>query len=112
MSEGWHCLHLYYSVDQKELNRLDVLVTDLSEKGVGLRCPIGLARGGIYRLRIGTTRGVVRPNPPSGPIFPHSLVAEASCFISLIRVTRCQKRHDGTFDVGARFQATPAGWSG
>ncbi len=23
MSEGWHCLHLYYQVDQKELNRLD-----------------------------------------------------------------------------------------
>lgn len=23
MSEGWHCLHLYYRVDQKELNRLD-----------------------------------------------------------------------------------------
>ncbi len=23
MTEGWHCLHLYYRVDQKELNRLD-----------------------------------------------------------------------------------------
>jgi chlorite dismutase len=23
MSEGWHCLHLYYRVDQRELNRLD-----------------------------------------------------------------------------------------
>ncbi len=23
MSEGWHCLHLYYTVNQKELNQLD-----------------------------------------------------------------------------------------
>src|SRR5271156_6430143 len=23
MTEGWHCLHVYYRVDQKELNRLD-----------------------------------------------------------------------------------------
>ncbi|HEV3301579.1 MAG TPA: hydrogen peroxide-dependent heme synthase [Planctomycetaceae bacterium] len=23
LSEGWHCLHLYYRVDQRELNRLD-----------------------------------------------------------------------------------------
>jgi peroxiredoxin len=23
MTEGWHCLHLYYRVDQNEVNRLD-----------------------------------------------------------------------------------------
>jgi len=96
----------------EELNRLDVQVIDVSEKGARLRCPIGLTRGTIYRLRIGTTRGMVGPKPTSGESVPCSPVVEASCFIALIRVTRCRKRRDGTFDVGARFQATPSGWSG
>lgn len=99
-------------IGSEELNRLDVLVMDMSEKGVGLRCPFALARGGIYRLRIGAARGPVGRKSASIQNGPQSPVVQASCFVSLIRVMRCRKRSDGTFDVGARFQATPAGWSG
>ena len=38
----------------EEHNRLHVLLTNRSEGGVCLRCPIGLVRGGIYRLQLGS----------------------------------------------------------
>lgn len=61
----------------RELDRHDVLVSDVSARGVGLRSPIPLEKGSIYKL--------------------HPLGEEAT----LIRVVRSRKRLDGTFDVGA-----------
>jgi hypothetical protein len=61
----------------KELERHEVLLSDVSARGVGLRSPIPLEKGSIYKLQpLG-----------EGP--------------TLIRVVRSRKRLDGTFDVGA-----------
>jgi len=65
----------------EEHNRLHVLITNRSEGGVCLRCPIGLVRGGIYRLQLG-----------SDP-----------CESTLISVLSSRIREDETFDVGATF---------
>ena len=64
-------------INGREFDRHEVLVSDVSNRGVGLRSPIPLEKGGIYSLR------------PLGE--------EAS----LIRVVRSRKRGDGAFDVGA-----------
>ncbi len=65
----------------EEHNRLHVLITNRSEGGVCLRCPIGLVRGGIYRLQLG-----------SDP-----------CESTLISILSSRLREDETFDVGASF---------
>src|SRR5258708_11845403 len=66
------------------LNRLHVLIVDVSTEGVGLRCPIGLVHNAIYRLQIGN--------------------GEASDSLeSLIRVVTSRARPNGTFDVGGRY---------
>jgi hypothetical protein len=65
----------------EEHNRLHVLLMNRSEEGIGLRCPIGLVRDGIYRLQIGA-------DP-----------AEST----LIRITSSRPREDETFDVGAQY---------
>jgi hypothetical protein len=95
----------------EELNRLDVLLMDASDQGVGLRSPIGLARGGIYRLRIGSARNAVMPSKTDERLF-RSAPAEAACYLCLIRITRCRRREDGRFDVGGHYVGTPTGWSG
>jgi hypothetical protein len=66
------------------LNRLQVLIVDVSNEGVGLRSPIGLIRDGVYRLQIG-----------------HADATDS--LESLIRVVTSRSRPNGTFDVGARY---------
>jgi len=61
----------------REMDKYDVLVSDISKKGVGLRSTIPLEKGCEYRLTI------LGENP------------------ILIRVVRSRKRGDGAFDVGA-----------
>lgn len=66
-------------IDGLEHNRLHVLVTNRSEEGVGLRCPIGLVEGGIYRLQIGCELGDS----------------------ALIQIRTSRARFDLSFDIGA-----------
>lgn len=61
----------------RELDKYDVLVSDVSRRGVGLRSSVPLEKGCEYRLQI---------------------LGEKA---SLIRVVRSRKRGDGAFDVGA-----------
>jgi len=61
----------------REIDKYDVLVSDISRKGVGLRSRVPLEKGCEYRLQI------LGEKP------------------TLIRVVRSRKRGDGTFDVGA-----------
>lgn len=61
----------------KEFDHHDVLISDVSARGVGLRSPVPLEKGSIYKLQ------------PLGE--------EAT----LVRVVRSRKRLDGSFDVGA-----------
>jgi hypothetical protein len=66
-------------IDGQEHNRLHVLVTNRSEEGVGLRCPIGLVESGIYRLQIGCELGDS----------------------ALIQIRTSRARFDQSFDIGA-----------
>jgi len=61
----------------KELDRHDVLVSDISKRGVGLRSPIPLEKGAEYKLQ------VLGEDP------------------WIVRIVRSRPRLDGTFDVGA-----------
>jgi hypothetical protein len=61
----------------REVDRHEVLVSDVSARGVGLRSAMPLDKGSEYRL--------------------HVLGEPAS----LIRIVRSRPRRDGTFDVGA-----------
>jgi hypothetical protein len=61
----------------KELDKYDVLVSDISRRGVGLRSTVPLEKGCEYRLTI---------------------LGETP---TIIRVVRSRKRGDGAFDVGA-----------
>jgi hypothetical protein len=60
-----------------ELERHDVLVSDVSSRGVGLRSPVPLEKGCVYKLQ---------------PLGEQA---------TLIRIVRSRKRADGNFDVGA-----------
>ena len=59
-------------------DRLDVTLMDVSPNGIGLRSPVPLDRGGIYKL---------------------DLRAADSIYI---RINRSRRRFDDTYDVGAR----------
>jgi hypothetical protein len=61
----------------RELDRHDVLVSDVSNRGVGLRSPIPLEKGCVYKLQ---------------PLGEQP---------TLIRIVRSRKRLDGSYDVGA-----------
>ena len=61
----------------KELDRHEVLVSDISKRGVGLRSPIPLDKGCEYKLQI---------------LGEHPWI---------IRVVRSRPRLDGSYDVGA-----------
>lgn len=60
-----------------ESGSFQVMVTDASERGVGIRCGVPLERGASYRLRM--------------------LAGQAAD----VRVVRSRLRHDGLYDVGA-----------
>jgi len=64
-------------VGGKELDRHEVLVSDISKRGVGLHSPIPLEKGAEYKLQI---------------------LGEAPW---LVRVVRSRPRLDGSYDVGA-----------
>ena len=59
-----------------------VLVTNVSLHGVGVRTTHQLPVGGRYQIEIGV-----------GPLH----------LTSRLRVVRCRLRHDGTYDVGGEF---------
>jgi hypothetical protein len=61
----------------KEIGRQEVLVSDVSTRGVGIRSPLPLEKGAEYKLQI--------------------LGEEAW----VIRIVRSRHRLDGTYDVGA-----------
>jgi hypothetical protein len=61
----------------KELDRHEVLISDVSARGVGMRSPVPLEKGSIYKLQ-----------PLGEPA-------------TLVQVVRSRKRLDGSFDVGA-----------
>ena len=61
----------------KEFDRYEVLISDVSSRGVGLRSAVPLEKGAEYRL---------------------AALGEPA---RLIRVVRSRRRLDGTFDVGA-----------
>ncbi|HEY8746544.1 MAG TPA: hypothetical protein VIM11_01120 [Tepidisphaeraceae bacterium] len=61
----------------KEIGRHEVLVSDVSSRGVGLRSAVPLDKGAEYKLQI---------------------LGENAW---LIRIVRSRPRLDGTFDVGA-----------
>jgi hypothetical protein len=61
----------------REIARQEVLVSDVSSRGVGLRSPLPLEKGGEYKLQ---------------------MLGEDAW---LIRIVRSRRRLDGTFDVGA-----------
>ena len=61
----------------KELDRHEVLVSDVSQRGAGLRSPVPLEKGAEYKLTI------LGKEP------------------WIVRIVRSRPRLDGTFDVGA-----------
>lgn len=58
-------------------DRLDVTLMDVSAGGIGMRSPVPLDRGGIYKLDLGNADSIY------------------------IRINRSRRRFDGMFDVGA-----------
>ena len=64
-----------------EQHRLDVQVVEFSDHGIGLRGPIGLARGAIYRVQMGYD-----PNAHSHHV----------------RIVSSRRRPDGNYDIAAR----------
>lgn len=66
----------------EELGRFEVLVTHTTDASIGLRSPIGLARGMVYHLRI-------------GPVSDEH-AAQLSVLTS-------RRRPDGTYDIGAQY---------
>jgi len=60
-----------------ETHRFDVLVTDRSERGLGLRSPVPLQQGALYRITTPTT-GIID-----------------------VHVIRSRGREDGAYDVAA-----------
>lgn len=68
-------------VDGESLDRLDIVVRDVSPHGLGLRSPVPLPGGATYRLELGTEEDV------------H------------IRIVHSRRRFDGTYDVGAHCVA-------
>ena len=64
-------------VGGKELDRQQVLVSDISKRGVGLHSPIPLDKGAEYKLEI---------------------LGEEPW---IVRIVRSRPRLDGTYDVGA-----------
>lgn len=66
-------------IDGIEHHRLSVLVMNCGERGVGIRSPIGLTAGAVYRLHIGRERGQSVD----------------------IQITSSRRRDDDAYDVGA-----------
>jgi hypothetical protein len=69
-------------VNAVELNPVHVLVTDVSGGGLGLRCPISLVRGGLYRVEI---ENHCEPNTAN------------------VKVVSSRRRRDGSYDIGTRY---------
>ena len=68
--------------DGIEFGSLQVLVTDVSDHGVGMRAPVGLDTGTTHRLNI-----------DAGDAYPPST----------IEIVGSRERPDGMFSIGARF---------
>ena len=129
MTEGWHCLHLYYRVDQSELNRLD-------EAGRG-RVEEELSRlldpereGGADRMQPARRRTQGRPGPahhgrrpaqdqfraasalgssPLGPalvpVYSFVSITEVSEYVPTVEQYGERLKHDGTSESDPAYQA-------
>lgn len=64
-------------IDGETLDRLDIVLRDVSRHGIGLRSPVPLPGGAVYRVELGTEEDV------------------------RIRIIHSRRRFDGTYDVGA-----------
>ncbi len=129
MSEGWHCLHLYYRVDQKELNHLDeaALVRGREElarllnperEGAPQRLQTSLVSG--HRADLGLM--IMDPDPLVidsvqqgirasllGPVLVPSYsfvsITEVSEYVPTVEQYGERLKHDGTIESDPAYQA-------
>jgi peroxiredoxin len=129
MTEGWHCLHLYYRVDQKELNRLDeaalakgraelVRLLDPEREGApqrlqtsivsGHKADLGLMIMDPDPLAINSVRQAIRSSllgPALVPSYSFVSITEVSEYVPTIEQYGDRLKHEGTAETDPAFQA-------
>jgi chlorite dismutase len=129
MSEGWHCLHLYYRVDQSELNRLDES-TRAGGRTQLMRLLDPDREGGPQRLQVSLISGhkadlgliLLDPDPlvidaviqsirASGlgtvlvPVYSFVSITEVSEYVPTAEQYAEKLRQDGTAESDPAYQA-------
>jgi chlorite dismutase len=129
LSEGWHCLHLYYRVDQRELNRLDeptrargraelVQLLDPERAGApqrlqcwlvsGHRADLGLMMLDPDPLLIDSVVQAVRASglgPVLTPVYSFVSITEVSEYVPTLEQYGEKLQQDGTATTDPAYQA-------
>jgi hydrogen peroxide-dependent heme synthase len=129
MTEGWHCLHLYYRVDQKELNQLDegarsrgraeiVRLLDPAREGAPQRlqtsvvssheADLGLMIMDPDPLVIDSVRQAIRASvlgPALVPSYSFVSITEVSEYVPTVEQYGERLRLDGTEPTDPAYQA-------
>jgi chlorite dismutase len=129
MTEGWHCLHLYYRVDQKELNRLDEaalakgradlvrLLDPESERAPqrlqtsivsGHKADLGLMIMDPDPLAIDVVRQAIRSSllgPALVPSYSFVSITEVSEYVPTVEQYGERLKQDGTAETDPAYQA-------
>jgi hypothetical protein len=69
-------------VNADALNPIHVLIMDVSAGGLGLRCPINMVRGGLFRIDV------------EDHAEPYSVN---------VKVVSSRRRRDGSYEIGTRY---------
>ncbi len=129
LSEGWHCLHLYYRVDQRELNRLDesarargraelIRLLDPDREGAPQRLQCSLVSG--HKADLGLM--LLDPDPlvidslPQAirasalgtalvPVYSFVSITEVSEYVPTVEQYGDKLRQDGTAVTDPAYQA-------
>ena len=129
MTEGWHCLHLYYRVDQSELNRLDEAgrargreelsrLLDPEREGAperlqtslvaGHKADLGLLIMDADPLKINSVRQAIRSSPLGPalvPVYSFVSITEVSEYVPTVEQYGERLKHDGTSESDPAYQA-------
>jgi peroxiredoxin len=129
MSEGWHCLHLYYEVNQKELNQLDeatrsqgreelIHILDSERDGAPQRLQTSVVSGHKADLAlmvldedplvIDAVQQAVRAcklGPALIPTYSFVSITEVSEYVPTVKQYAEKLRQEGTLPDDPAFQA-------
>lgn len=129
MTEGWHCLHLYYRVDQTELNRLDdaaraggraelVRLLDPERDGApqrlqtsivsGHKADLGLLIMDADPLAVDSVQQAIRSSllgPALVPCYSFVSITEVSEYVPTVEQYGERLKQDGTAPSDPAYQA-------